>query len=64
MPVEIVHGDADTIVPLNVHSIKLPDQIDGANLTVREGVGHMPQHSHAADVIAAIDRVASRAGLR
>ena len=64
VPDEIVHGDADTIVPLNVHSIKLPDQIDGANLTVLEGVGHMPQHSHAADVIAAIDRVASRAGLR
>ncbi|MEO0704049.1 MAG: alpha/beta hydrolase, partial [Pseudomonadota bacterium] len=58
VPVEIVHGDADTIVPLNVHSIKLPDQIDGANLTVLEGVGHMPQHSHAGDVIAAIDRVA------
>ena len=64
VPVEIVHGDADTIVPLNVHSIKLPDQIEGANLTVLEGVGHMPQHSHAADVIAAIDRVATRAGLR
>ncbi|WP_299699539.1 alpha/beta hydrolase [uncultured Tateyamaria sp.] len=63
-PVEIVHGDADTIVPLDVHSIKLPDQIAGANLTVLHGVGHMPHHTHASDVIAAIDRVATRAGLR
>lgn len=63
-PVEIVHGDADTIVPLDVHSIKLPDQIASANLTVLPGVGHMPHHTHASDVIAAIDRVAKRAGLR
>ena len=64
VPVEIVHGDADTIVPLHVHSAKLPDQIDGARLTVLEGVGHMPQHSHPDAVIAAIDRAAARAGLR
>lgn len=64
MPVEIVHGDADTIVPLTVHSISLPDQIEGANLTVLDGAGHMPHHTHRSDVIAAIDRVAVRAGLR
>lgn len=63
-PVEIVHGDADTIVPLDVHSITLPTQIASANLTVLPGVGHMPHHSHASDVTAAIDRVARRAGLR
>ncbi|WP_420011249.1 alpha/beta fold hydrolase [Tateyamaria sp.] len=64
VPVEVVHGDADTIVPLSVHSAKLPDQIEGANVTVLQGVGHMPQHSHPEAVIAAIDRVAARAGLR
>ena len=64
VPVEIVHGDADTIVPLAVHSATVPDQIDGANLTVLSGVGHMPQHTNPEDVIAAIDRVAARAGLR
>ncbi|MEL6617467.1 MAG: alpha/beta hydrolase [Pseudomonadota bacterium] len=64
VPVEAVHGDADTIVPLDVHAAKLPDQIDGANVTVLPGVGHMPHHTHPDDVIAAIDRVAARAGLR
>ena len=64
IPVEIVHGDADTIVPLFVHSAKVPGQIEGANVTVLPGVGHMPQHTNPDDVIAAIDRVATRAGLR
>lgn len=64
VPVEIVHGDADTIVPLAVHSAKIPGQITGANVTVLPGVGHMPQHTNPDDVIAAIDRVAERAGLR
>lgn len=64
VPVEVVHGDADTIVPLEVHSAKLPGQIAGANVTVLKGVGHMPQHTNPDDVIAAIDRAATRAGLR
>jgi pimeloyl-ACP methyl ester carboxylesterase len=64
VPVEIVHGDLDTIVPLDVHSAKIPGQIPGANLTVLPGIGHMPQHTNPDDVIAAIDRVAMRAGLR
>lgn len=64
IPVEVVHGDADTIVPLDVHSAKLPGQIEGANVTVLEGVGHMPQHTNPDDVIDAIDRAAARAGLR
>ncbi|MEL6449707.1 MAG: alpha/beta hydrolase [Pseudomonadota bacterium] len=64
VPVEIVHGDTDTIVPLSVHSAKVPGQIPGANLTVLPGIGHMPQHAAPEAVIAAIDRVATRAGLR
>ena len=60
VPVEIVHGDADTIVPLAVHSAKVPGQIAGANVTVLPGIGHMPQHTNPDDVIAAIDRVAAR----
>ncbi len=64
MPVEIVHGDADTIVPLDIHSETLSRQVPGANLTVLAGVGHMPHHSDPQAVADAIDRAAARAGLR
>lgn len=64
MPFEIVHGDADTIVPLSVHSIPLSQQVPDATLTVLEGVGHMPHHAAPQAVEDAIDRAAARAGLR
>mgnify|MGYP003111192993 CR=1 FL=1 len=64
MPFEIVHGDADTIVPLEIHSRPLSQQVQDANLTVLEGIGHMPHHVAPDAVEAAIDRAASRAGLR
>ncbi|MEP4198091.1 MAG: alpha/beta hydrolase [Aliishimia sp.] len=64
LPIEIIHGDADTIVPLDVHSVPLSQRVKTANLVVLEGVGHMPQHEAEADVIKAIDRAAVRAGLR
>lgn len=64
MPVEIVHGDADTIVPLQIHSLPLSQQIKGATLTVLEGIGHMPQHVAAPHVLDAIARATDRAGLR
>jgi pimeloyl-ACP methyl ester carboxylesterase len=64
MPVEVLHGDADTIVWLAIHSEPLARQIDGANLVVMEGVGHSPHHAEPETVVAAIDRAAERAGLR
>ncbi|MEM6727414.1 MAG: alpha/beta hydrolase [Pseudomonadota bacterium] len=64
MPIEIVHGDADIIVPLATHSIPLVEKAPTANLEVLPGIGHMPQHAAPEAVIAAIDRAAARAGLR
>ena len=64
LPIEIVHGDADTIVPLTVHSVPLSERVPSANLTVLDGIGHMPHHTNPDEVIAAIDRAAQRAGLR
>jgi pimeloyl-ACP methyl ester carboxylesterase len=64
LPLEIVHGDADPIVPLHVHSTRLLQEVEGANLVTLAGIGHMPQHLNHSDVIAAIDRAAARAGLR
>lgn len=64
MPFEIVHGDADTIVPLEIHSRPLSQQVQNGALTVLEGVGHMPHHVASDAVENAIDRAAARAGLR
>jgi pimeloyl-ACP methyl ester carboxylesterase len=63
VPVEILHGDADSTVPLRVHSEPLSRQIPQARLTVLPGVGHMPHHAVPDAVEAAIDRAAARAGL-
>lgn len=64
VPVEIVHGTADEVVPLRIHSEPLAGQISGAVLTRLDGIGHMPHHVAADEVIAAIDRAATRARLR
>ncbi len=64
LPVEILHGDRDTIVPMDVHAVPLSTQLRGARLTALEGVGHMPHHAAPIVVIDAIDRAARRAGLR
>jgi pimeloyl-ACP methyl ester carboxylesterase len=64
LPIELVHGDTDTIVPLKVHSIPLSQLLPNATLTVLPGVGHAPHQTQQPEVIAAIDRAATRAGLR
>lgn len=60
LPVELVHGSADTIVPLQIHSQPLSQLLPNAVLTVIPGAGHMPHHSHQDQVVAAIDRAALR----
>ena len=64
MPIEMIHGDADTIVPLDIHARVLMGDVPDGNLTVLEGMGHMPQHAAPEKVVAAVDRAATRAGLR
>lgn len=63
LPVEILHGDADTTVWASIHSEPLSRQIAGANLVIMPGVGHSPHHADPDTVTAAIDRAARRAGL-
>jgi pimeloyl-ACP methyl ester carboxylesterase len=64
LPIEILHGDLDTTVPLDIHSIPLRDAVPQAKLTVLTGVGHMPHHAEPQLVVDAIDRIAQHAGLR
>lgn len=64
LPVEIVHGTADTIVPYNVHAVPLSQQLPNARLTPLEGIGHMPHHADQPSTIAALRSLAKRAGLQ
>lgn len=61
MPIEIIHGDADTTVGLSFHSQRMADTLDNANLTVLPDVGHMPHHARPEDVAGAIRRTHARA---
>lgn len=61
MPIEAVHGDADTIVSLHIHSEPLAREVSSVNLTTLPGIGHMPHHAAPQAVAAAIDRAALRA---
>ncbi|MEO0358138.1 MAG: alpha/beta hydrolase [Pseudomonadota bacterium] len=63
IPVEILHGTADLSVPVDVHALPTAHTIPTAELTLLDGIGHMPHHNAQDEVIAAIDRAANRAGL-
>jgi len=63
MPLEIIHGEADIIVPPGIHSLPLSRLVPGANLVILKDTGHMPHHSEPEAVVAAIDRARARAGL-
>ncbi len=60
MPIEALHGDRDTTVPIEIHSIPLAGAAPTARLTPLEGVGHMPHHVATPAVIAALDRLRVR----
>ncbi len=64
IPVEILHGTADRTVYAEVHAEPLADLLPNAALTLLDGIGHMPHHVDRNAVIDAIDRAATRAGLR
>ena len=64
LPVELLHGTADTVVPADIHALPLSALLPDGNLVLIDGAGHMPHHTHPEDVIAAIHRAATRAGLR
>ncbi len=60
LPVELIHGTVDTIVPLDIHSAPLSQLLPNAAVTVIPGAGHMPHHTHTEEVIAAILRATLR----
>ncbi|MBY6115663.1 alpha/beta hydrolase [Mameliella alba] len=64
IPVELVHGTADTTVGYEIHTVAAAKLLPDARVTPLQGVGHMPQHARPGAVIEAINRAADRAGLR
>jgi pimeloyl-ACP methyl ester carboxylesterase len=60
LPVEIVHGTADTTVPIDIHAIPLSKRLPNAHLTTLAGIGHMPHHTNPDAIVAAIHRAANR----
>lgn len=64
LPIEILHGSADTTVPIHIHAREIEEIVPSVTVTELEGVGHMPHHVDTEAAIAAIDRAARRAGLR
>ena len=64
LPVEVLHGTADTTVWASIHAEPITALLPNANLTLIDGVGHSPHHVAPEPVVAAIDRLATRAGLR
>ena len=60
-PVEIVHGDADVIVPSTIHAERLTHLIPNNRLTLLPGIGHMPHHAAPDEVVAAVERLAAPA---
>ncbi len=64
LPIEILHGTADTTVPIDVHAREIIKIVDSVRVRELDGVGHMPHHVAPTEAVATIDRAADRAGLR
>lgn len=63
-PVEIIHGESDETVSLDIHARPLAGDVTDALLTILPTVGHMPHHTAAGPCAEVIARAALRAGLK
>lgn len=60
LPLEILHGTADTIVPAHIHSDKLAARLPQARYSKLDGIGHMPHHVAVDAVLEALGRLQSQ----
>jgi pimeloyl-ACP methyl ester carboxylesterase len=63
MPIELIHGTEDGIVPAHIHAERFVTQVPSARLRLLPGVGHMPHHAEPQEAVDAVNRAAARAGL-
>jgi pimeloyl-ACP methyl ester carboxylesterase len=59
MPVEIMHGDADRTVGIDIHSVPLADQLPKAQFTRMPGLGHMLHQVATDEVVLLVRRLRS-----
>jgi pimeloyl-ACP methyl ester carboxylesterase len=57
-PVEILHGEADAILPAGRHAVRLAAKAPRSQLTLLPDVGHMIHHAAPREVAAAVARLA------
>ncbi|MEM8659013.1 MAG: alpha/beta hydrolase [Pseudomonadota bacterium] len=57
LPLEILHGTVDTIVPAQIHSDKLATRLPHARYTRLEGIGHMTHHVAMEAMLEALGRL-------
>lgn len=57
MPVEVISGTRDFIINPDRQPIPFAKRVPNANLTLLEGVGHMPHHVRPEEILAALDRL-------
>lgn len=58
MPIELLHGEADRTVGLEIHSARFARQVPHSRLTRLPGIGHMLHQVETARVVERIDAVA------
>ena len=61
VPVGILFGTADRVLPHKPHGVAMKDKIAGLELELLEGIGHMPQFAATDAVEAFIRRMAAKA---
>ncbi|SFI85609.1 alpha/beta fold hydrolase [Celeribacter neptunius] len=64
LPIESLHGTADTIVPDHVHALPFDAAVESNRLTRLPDTGHMPHHVATEAVVQAVTRAGERAGSR
>lgn len=64
VPTLVFAGDADRIVPTDLHARALVRQVPDAHLVVLPGVGHMPHYADPERLVTEIDALAARVAAR
>lgn len=59
-PALVVSGTQDTVVWPSIHCEGLLQDLPLAELVMLDGAGHMPHHTHAGEIVAALERLVER----